>query len=103
MIHIVDNITVTITDNTSVTPLGTFKHIMLMKNDKSNITWEEKQRVKNQIFGTDSFAVEIFPPECQLIDVVNAYHLWVVESTTTCPIGWNSGRQVLPDGRQAKV
>lgn len=96
----IDGITVTVTDHVSVTPIGEFKHVMLQKKN-SDITWQEKQKVKNRLFGRESFAVEVFPPESQLIDVVNAYHLWVLPSG--CPIGWNKGRQILFDGRQAKV
>jgi hypothetical protein len=97
----VPSIKVSISGIVSETALGTFKHVMLQKLDGSDISWSEKQNVKNSFFGHETFAVECFPPESHLVDVINAYHLWVLDSEGSCPIGWETGRQVLPDGRQA--
>lgn len=35
------------------------------------------QRIKNELLGPEYCCVQVFPPESQLVDAVNAYHLWV--------------------------
>ena len=50
----------------------------IRRNDEgTNISWSEKQRVKDEICGKDAIAVEVFPPEEELIDEVNMFWLWV--------------------------
>jgi hypothetical protein len=42
-------------------------------------TWRILQDIKNQIAGSDRYAIEIYPPESQVTDTANIYHLWVFE------------------------
>lgn len=42
------------------------------------IPWRDKQRIKNEICGTKSEAVELFPAEERLMDTSNQYHLFVI-------------------------
>ena len=44
----------------------------------TDIPWSEKQRVKNEIFGEESVAIEVFPKESELVDEANMYHIWVL-------------------------
>lgn len=44
----------------------------------TEISWSEKQRIKNEIFGEDAVAIEVFPKETELVDEVNMYHVWVL-------------------------
>ncbi|MGL5717993.1 MAG: DUF7694 domain-containing protein [Paraclostridium sp.] len=44
----------------------------------THISWSEKQRIKNEIFGKESVAIEVFPKESELVDQVNMYHIWVL-------------------------
>lgn len=39
--------------------------------------WPALQRVKNEIFGRDCWAVEYFPAEAALVDNENIYWMWV--------------------------
>jgi len=39
--------------------------------------WAHKQRIKNELFGKSSCAVEVFPPCSELVDDANIYWLWV--------------------------
>jgi len=69
---------------------GLFKKIMIDhmwirtkgREGKANISWSEKQRIK-QIFFPDQFALEVFPPNEALVDNANIYHLYVF------PIGYD--------------
>lgn len=44
----------------------------------TEISWSEKQRIKNEIFGEDAVAIEVFPKEDELVDEANMYHIWVL-------------------------
>ena len=49
-----------------------------MRNDRStDIPWIEKQKIKNELFGEEYMAVEVFPRESELVDEANMYHMWV--------------------------
>lgn len=53
----------------------------IRRHDQStNISWATKQRIKNEIFGTESGFVEVFPPESLLVDDANMYWLWMTDT-----------------------
>lgn len=43
----------------------------------AELSWKEKQRIKDELFGADRMAVEVYPRASQLVDAANIYHLWV--------------------------
>jgi hypothetical protein len=45
---------------------------------KDGITWDEMQKVKSDVGFGDSWAVEVFPSDDQVINVANFRHLWIV-------------------------
>lgn len=53
-------------------------HLSFHRRDRSAIIdWRHMQAIKNEVAGPESFAVEIFPPESNLVDSSNERHLWV--------------------------
>jgi hypothetical protein len=42
--------------------------------------WDTLQRLKNEYLGEDACAVEVFPPQSEVVDEVNWRHLWEVPS-----------------------
>ena len=42
-------------------------------------SWRELQDIKNEIAGRDRTAIEVYPPEDEVTDTGNLYHLWVFE------------------------
>ena len=72
---------------------GTIDHLMIAdrKGRKSDDHWQFLQRVKNEIMGEERLAVEVYPPVTQLINQVNAYHLWVLPEGFKLPFGLNPG------------
>jgi hypothetical protein len=42
-------------------------------------SWRVLQDIKNEVAGSDRYAVEIYPPESKVTDTANIYHLWVFE------------------------
>lgn len=54
----------------------------IRRHDQStNIPWETKQRIKNEVIGFDKSAVEVFPSTSKLVDQANMYWLWEVDCT----------------------
>ena len=57
---------------------GNVEHACIRNKENTDISWAEKQRIKNEIFGKEAVAIEIFPKESELVDEANMYHLWVL-------------------------
>ena len=45
---------------------------------RDGISWEELQSIKNQIGYSACWAVEIFPPSFEVVNVANMRHLWLL-------------------------
>ncbi len=62
--------------------------LMVRRNDEGPIrSWSDMQRIKNEIVGKDRVAVEVYPPESDLVDQANMYHLWVLPPGFNLPFG----------------
>jgi hypothetical protein len=65
------------------TAWGRVTHLFIRDRHGSNeITWADKQTIKNQIAGKDKTAIEVFPTVDELVDGANSYHLWVLHDVT---------------------
>ena len=52
---------------------------MIRRSDSGTaVFWSDLQRIKNEIFGTEAQAIQVFPRESELTDVANLYWLWVI-------------------------
>ena len=70
-------------------------HLSIKRNDKEPMgDWRIKQLIKNIIVGDEAEAVEIYPPESELVDEANQYHLWVLPEGERTPFGIRQGRMV---------
>lgn len=57
---------------------GTVTHAWIRTaSEATDITWAEKQRIKDEVFGRERVAVEVFPPRSEMVDAANLFHLWV--------------------------
>ena len=45
---------------------------------EDGITWDEIQRIKATVGFSNEWAVEIFPPDDELVNVANIRHIWIV-------------------------
>lgn len=53
--------------------------IMVKRHDsKPTVTWAEMQRIKNELFGPEMMAIQLFPQESELVDVANMYWMYLV-------------------------
>ncbi|MGG0718703.1 hypothetical protein ABE096_14060 [Robertmurraya massiliosenegalensis] len=71
------------------TQWGPVEHVCIRNAKSTDIPWAEKQRIKNEIFGEERVAVEVFPKTSELVDHAMMYHLWVLPDDMTIPFGIN--------------
>jgi hypothetical protein len=57
------------------------------------ITWEELQAIKDECGYADRMAVEIYPATDDVLNVINARHLWVIPIPLY--FGWQGGQERL--------
>jgi hypothetical protein len=55
------------------------------------ITWDELQRIKAECGYGQHDALELYPPDSDVVNVANLRHLWVMRELQT--FAWRSGRQ----------
>ncbi len=60
------------------TAWGTVHHLAIRTASHLEPPWRDKQRIKNELFGEESTAVEVMPPSAELIDEADMYHVWVL-------------------------
>lgn len=70
--------TVMVFDNTPTTKGDAIK-VLIQKHDNLPIIghWAELQKIKNEIFGEETTAVEYYPAKSKLVDEANIYWLWI--------------------------
>ncbi len=69
---------ITINDNAPTTK-GVATRVMVQKFNDTPILnhWSEMQRIKNEIFGKETVAVEYYPKESELVNEKNIYWMWI--------------------------
>lgn len=73
---------------------------MIRSNDGvSEPRWATKQRIKNELFGPDAVAFEVFPGEEDLVDAANMYHLWVMPTGFVVPFSLAGATKTLAPSR----
>lgn len=77
------------------TKLGNVEHVTITRHKKGgptadgtgDFTWAEKYQIKNELFGENRAAVEVFPKADRLVDTCDVYHLWVFDKKFEMPFG----------------
>lgn len=78
------------------TKIGTVEHVTITKRSENwqvssdgsrAFSWAEKQKIKNELFGKNRVAVEVYPEEDMLVDTADVYHLWVFDKKYKLPFG----------------
>jgi hypothetical protein len=68
------------------TDIGTVIHLWIRRHDgEMSRAWADLQRIKNEVVGVKRSAVEVFPPESELVDEANMTHLWVFPEDYVVP------------------
>lgn len=85
-----------VTSRIIITSIGRVEHAaicrrgnkyMLQGDGRGDIPWAVKQEIKNELFGEDRVAIEVFPEESKLVDVTDTYHLWILPKGYKMPFG----------------
>jgi len=61
-------------------PKFQFRLVIKRRDGKPIGDWRTLQDAKNQAVGPEREAVQVFPPESEVTDTANLYHLWVFRS-----------------------
>jgi hypothetical protein len=70
------------------TPQGVVQHLHIQRLDRRPIhKWESLQQIKNEICGAQAEAVEIYPPQSEVVNSCHHYHLWVLPEGIKMPFG----------------
>lgn len=78
------------------TKMGKVEHVTITRrlpgvfistNGDADFTWADKQEIKDELFGKNRVAIEVFPTEDRMVDVADVYHLWVFEKGFRLPFG----------------
>jgi len=73
-------------------PGGWVEHLSIRRDDRKPIMdWRDKQRIKDQLAGSDAEGVELYPARDRLVDGANQYHIWCLRPGVKFPVGWNEG------------
>jgi hypothetical protein len=71
------------------TEWGAVVQLMVCRTDRAAIrpTFYDMMRIKSELFGAERTAIEVCPPESELVDVANMYWLWVLPEGFKLPFG----------------
>ena len=61
-------------------------------NGENDLPWAVKMEIKNELFGENRAAIEVYPKEKNLVDVMDVYHLWVFPKEFDLPFGLHPTR-----------
>ena len=83
---------------------GVWVWLSIKRRDKKAVhDWRHLQRIKSELMGDEREAVEIYPPESDLVDEANQYHLWVLPEGLRNPVGFREGRRVSDPEKAASI
>ena len=78
-------------------PDGT-RHLAISSLSGERPSWREAQRIKNELAGPDATAVEVYPPEAEVVDAAPMYHLWVLPAPLPFSLHWIASPTPARDG-----
>jgi hypothetical protein len=59
-------------------PFGPYVHLTIRcRGGSPRHDWRDFQRIKNELVGEETEAVELDPAESRVVDTANHYHVWV--------------------------
>ena len=75
------------------TEWGTVMHCAIRTASNLEPPWRDKQRIKNELFGANSVAVEVMPRDVEVVDQADMYHMWVLPDGFYLPFTiWSEGQ-----------
>lgn len=74
-------------------PDGTL-HLAVSSLSQRRPSWWEMQRIKNEIAWEDVTAVEVYPPQAEVVDGAEMFHIWVLPAPLPFSL-WHDGRSSI--------
>ena len=62
------------------TSWGKVRHLAVASLSGIRPSWHEMQRIKNEIAGPSTTAIEVYPPDDRVVDEADMFHVWVLPS-----------------------
>ena len=59
-------------------PVGLVRHLAVSSLSGVRPSWWEMQRIKNELAGEAATAVEVYPPQSEVVDGADVFHIWVM-------------------------
>lgn len=75
---------------------GGVTHLAIRTATSREPPWRDLQRIKNELFGPERFAVQVCPPQSRLIDEADMYHLWIMPEGHTPGFGLHPNDEGRP-------
>lgn len=80
------------------TSFGVVEHITIQNAEgKGDVPWSVKQEIKDELFGFNRIAIEVFPAKKNLVDVCDVYHMWLLPKDFKMPFGIHPVRDPFPE------
>lgn len=54
------------------------RHLAVSSLSGIRPTWHEMQRIKDDLAGPDTTAIEVYPPQREIVDGADMFHIWVL-------------------------
>ena len=90
-------------EHAAITRLSKTGEFEINAGGSSPIGWAEKMAIKNELFGENRFAIEVYPKQDRLVDVTDTYHLWVFDKKFEMPFGIHPKEHVKAINRGASI
>jgi hypothetical protein len=58
-------------------PDGT-RHLAITSLSGERPSWPEMQKIKSELATPESMGVEVYPPDAEIVDDADMYHLWIL-------------------------
>ncbi len=77
-------------------PGGRAVHLSIRRRDRgTDLPWRDLQRLKAELVGSESDAVQMYPAASRTFDGANQYHLLCTPPGVRLPFGLGDGRSVM--------
>ena len=82
---------------------GHVAHLSIKRHDREPMQdWRVLQRIKTEIVGAETEAVELYPAESRVVDTANQYHLYAFIECGLLPLGFRAGARTDTEGGGSK-
>lgn len=61
-----------------LTDMGLVQHLIVRAQLGGEPPWRDMQRIKDELVGTEAYAVQVYPRASDVVDQADVYHLWVL-------------------------